>query len=123
MLLAAGEKALPALLARRAGRLLCEGMGELVLQSGAIVWESRPLASVTMPPDFSAPQLTMERETGMQAELAHKALEQGLKAWLAARLEPLVAFLDLARAATGTQGRAAPHTDPHTPKTQTKSRT
>lgn len=114
MLLAAGEKALPALLARRAEWLLGEGMGELVLQGGAILWDSRPLASVSMPPDFSAPQLTMARETAMLTEPARTALEQGLKAWLAARLEPLAPLCELARAArdpqVGSQARALLHT-------------
>ena len=113
MLLAAGEKALPALLAKRAELLLGEGMGELALHDGAITWDSRALASVTMPPDYSAPQLAMARETGMLAEPGRRALEQGLKAWLATRLEPLAPLRELARAArdpqVGSEARALLH--------------
>src|SRR3546814_10461619 len=65
MLLAAGERVLPAFLAQRAEWLLGQGMDELVLRNGAIEWESRPLASVSIAPDFSAPQMALARETAM----------------------------------------------------------
>src|SRR3546814_15431594 len=56
MLLAAGERVLPAFLAQRAEWPLGQGMEELVLRNGAIEWESRPLSSVSTAPDFSTPQ-------------------------------------------------------------------
>lgn len=114
MLLAAGERVLPALLARRAEWLLGEGMGELVLRDGAIEWESCPIASVSIPPDFSEPQIAMARETGMLAEPARGTLEQGLRAWLEARIEPLAPLRILAQATRDSQvesqARALLHT-------------
>lgn len=114
MLLAAGERVLPALLAQRAERLLGEGMGELALRDGAIEWESRPIASVSIPPDFSVPQIAMARETAILAEPARTALEQGLRAWLEARLEPLAPLRILAQATRDSQvesqARALLHT-------------
>src|SRR3546814_14710786 len=50
MLLAAGERVLPAFLAQRAEWLLGQGMDELVLRNGAIAWESRPLAKIGRAP-------------------------------------------------------------------------
>ena len=110
MLLAAGEKALPGLLAQRAQWLVAEGLAELEIAGGAICWQGRPLAEITMPEDFAKPRLTMAREISLLPEGARGALEQGLAEWLARELEPLAPLRKLAAAArdpdAGSQARA-----------------
>jgi ATP-dependent RNA helicase SUPV3L1/SUV3 len=110
MLLAAGEKALPGLLAQRAEWLVAEGLGELEIANGAIQWQGRALAEITLPDDFAKPRLTMAREIAMLPEAARGALEQGLGAWLERQLEPLAPLRKLAAAArdpeAGSQARA-----------------
>jgi ATP-dependent RNA helicase SUPV3L1/SUV3 len=119
MLLAAGEKALPALLAARAEWLLRDGLGELELAGGAIRWQGqgkgRALAEITFPGhagagNFAAPRLALARDLGLLNEPARAALEAGLAAWLDAQLEPLAPLRALAEAArdpaAGSQARA-----------------
>ena len=110
MLLAAGERALPAILTQRADMLLGERLAELEIAQGAIEWQGRPLATITMPPDFAAPRLDFAREVTMLPDAARARLEGGLSAWLAARLEPLAPLRKLAEAArdpaAGSQARA-----------------
>ncbi|MFL0355191.1 helicase-related protein [Erythrobacter sp. GH1-10] len=110
MLLAAGEKALPGLLAQRADWLLTEGLGELEIAGGSIRWNDRPLAAIDMPDDFAAPRLTLAREITMMPDQARAKLESGLLEWLQAKLEPLAPLRKLAEAArdpeAGSEARA-----------------
>ena len=68
MLLAAGEKALPGILAKRAEWLLTGGITELSIERGAIRWHSQKLADIVLPDDFSAPRLEFAREIGVLPE-------------------------------------------------------
>ncbi|MEO1731932.1 MAG: helicase, partial [Pseudomonadota bacterium] len=110
MLLAAGEKALPGILAQRAEWLLGDGLSELAIEKGAIRWQGRALAEITMPEDFATPRLTLAREISMLADGPRSKLEEGLTAWLASKLEPLGPLRKLAEAArdpeAGSQARA-----------------
>lgn len=110
MLLAAGEKALPTILAQRAERLLGEGLDELEIEKGTIHWLGRPLAEIAMPDDFGTPQITLTRDAALLAEPARGKLQAGLAEWLAARLEPLAPMRKLAEAArdpaAGSEARA-----------------
>jgi ATP-dependent RNA helicase SUPV3L1/SUV3 len=110
MLLAAGEKALPTILTQRAEWLLGAGLAELEIAGGAICWQGRPIAQITMPDDFAAPRLTLAREITMLPEVSRTRLEEGLGAWLAAQLEPLAPLRKLAEAArdpaAGSEARA-----------------
>jgi len=110
MLLAAGEKALPGILAQRAEWLLGDGLSELEIAKGAIVWQGRALADITMPDDFATPRLTLAREISMLADVPRAKLEEGLNAWLTSKLEPLAPLRKLAEAArnpeAGSQARA-----------------
>ena len=110
MLLAAGEKALPGLLAQRAQWLLDEGLAELEVSKGAIRWQDRTLAEISMPDDFSAPRLTLAREISLLPEAPRAQLEAGLAAWLETKLEPLLPMRKLAEAArdpeAGSEARA-----------------
>ncbi|MEM6827603.1 MAG: helicase-related protein, partial [Pseudomonadota bacterium] len=110
MLLAAGEKALPQILAQRAEWLLGEGLAELEMAKGAIRWQYRVLADIAMPDDFGVPRLTLAREISMLPDGPRAKLEEGLTAWLTAQLEPLAPLRKLAEAAqdpnAGSQARA-----------------
>lgn len=111
MLLAAGEKALPALLANRADWLLNQGLGELTISGGAIRWQERALAEITFPGHpFGAPKLALTRDLVLLPDTAKAKLEAGLAAWLDVQLEPLAPLRALADAArdpeAGSQARA-----------------
>ncbi|MFN3863630.1 MAG: helicase-related protein [Erythrobacter sp.] len=119
MLLAAGEKALPALLAQRAEGLLAQGLAELEIAGGAIRWSGqgggRALADITFPGHpgsghFGTPRLTLTRDVALLPDTAKAQLEAGLAAWLDKQLEPLEPLRKLAEAArdpaAGSQARA-----------------
>jgi ATP-dependent RNA helicase SUPV3L1/SUV3 len=119
MLLAAGEKALPALLAQRAEWLLSQGLSELEISGGAIRWSgqggARALAEIAFPGhpgsgNFGTPRLTLTRDVALLPDAAKAQLEEGLTAWLDKQLEPLEPLRKLAEAArdpeAGSQARA-----------------
>ncbi|MBD2843229.1 helicase-related protein [Erythrobacter rubeus] len=110
MLLAAGEKALPGILAKRAAWLLAEGLAELTIERGSIHWQGRALAEIEMSDDFETARLNLSRDVSLLAEPARSNLETGLSEWLATRLEPLAPLRKLAAAArdpeAGSQARA-----------------
>lgn len=110
MLLAAGERALPGILARRAEQLLAAGMDDLAIEKGKICWQGRDLAKIAMPEDFAEPRLEFSREVSALPDSSKASLEEGLKAWLTAQLEPLAPLRKLAEAAqdpeAGSQARA-----------------
>lgn len=115
MLLAAGEKALPALLANRAEWVLTQGLGELAISGGAIRWQGRALAEISFPGhagagNFGTPRLTLTRDLALLTEASRTTLEAGLAAWLDKQLEPLEPLRKLAEAArdpaAGSQARA-----------------
>nr|WP_066529414.1 helicase-related protein [Erythrobacter sp. CCH5-A1] len=115
MLLAAGEKALPALLAEKAEWLLSQGIAELEIAGGAIRWQGRALAEITFPGhpgsgNFGTPRLALTRDVALLPDAAKAKLEAGLAAWLEAQLEPLAPLRKLAEAArdpaAGSQARA-----------------
>ncbi|MEM6476067.1 MAG: helicase-related protein [Pseudomonadota bacterium] len=110
MLLAAGERAMPGILAQRAKWLLDAGIEELDIERGAICWQGRALAEIEFPDDFAAPRLKLAREISMLPDTPRAELEAGLGEWLAAKLEPLAPLRKLAEAArnpeAGSQARA-----------------
>ena len=115
MLLAAGEKALPALLERRAEWLLDEGLAELAISGGSIRWQGRALADISFPGhpgagNFGTPKLALTRDLVLLTDSAKAKLEAGLAAWLDKQLEPLEPLRKLAEAArdpnAGSQARA-----------------
>lgn len=115
MLLAAGEKALPGLLAERVEWLLSEGLGELSISGGAIKWQGRSIAEITfpgsnMPGHFGSPRLALTRDCALLAEGTRTRLESGLAAWLEEQLAPLEPLRKLAEAArdpeAGSEARA-----------------
>lgn len=114
MLLAAGEKALPALLTQRAQWVASDCLGELELSEGAIQWNGHRLAQVELPDDFGKARLVPARELGLLPELERKQFEAALLGWLGSQLEPLAPLRALAAAArdpaAGSEARALLHT-------------
>lgn len=111
MLLAAGGKAMPGILTQRAEILLTEaGLEQLEIAKGQIQWQGRTLAEITMPEDFATPRLSLAREISMLPDAPRAKLEEGLTAWLKAKLEPLAPLRKLAEAArdpeAGSEARA-----------------
>jgi len=110
MLLAAGEKALPGILAQRAQWLLSDGITELAIERGAIRWHGRIIATIVMPDDFGDPRIEFPREIAVLPESARATFEAGLLTWLKTQLEPLSPLRKLAEAArdpqAGSQARA-----------------
>ncbi len=110
MLLAAGEKALPNILAQRAEWLLSEGVSELAVDRGAITWQGRDIAAIAMPDDFSSPRLQLAREISLLPDSAKAKLDAGLREWLGKQLEALLPLRKLAEAArdpnAGSEARA-----------------
>ncbi|MEP5937659.1 MAG: helicase-related protein [Erythrobacter sp.] len=114
MLLAAGEKALPGILSQRARWLVNEGLTELELDAGAIVWNDQPLATIAMTSDFSEPRLTVSRDIAKLPEGERTKLERGLTDWLTQKLAPLEPLRKLTAAtqdpSAGSEARALLHT-------------
>ncbi len=110
MLLAAGERALPGILSKRAEWLLSDGLSELSIKNGAIRWQDRTLAEITFAGDFASPRLQFTREVSILDEAPKAALEEGLLNWLRGKLEPLEPLRNLAQAAldpnAGSEARA-----------------
>lgn len=110
LLLAAGEKALPRLLAERAEQLLASGFETVNLEQGAILWDGRRLAKVEAAADPLHPRLVPERELAQVPERQRQALLAKLGEWLAQHLKPLAPLTALQVAArdpaSGSQARA-----------------
>ncbi|MEP3052115.1 MAG: helicase-related protein [Erythrobacter sp.] len=113
MLLAAGEKALPTILAERARWLIEKGIEELVIEQGAIHWQGRELAKISLSDDFATPRLSLVQEISSLPETSRAAFEAGLSEWLTKQLEPLEPLRKLASAArdpqAGSEARALLH--------------
>ncbi|NNE49849.1 MAG: helicase, partial [Altererythrobacter sp.] len=114
MLLAAGEKALPALLAQRAQWLVSEGIGELKIGKGAILWGEHKLATIELNDDFGTARIAFVRELSALPEASRLGFEAALQNWLDTKLEPLEPLRKLATAAqdpaAGSGARALLHT-------------
>ncbi len=110
MLLAAGEKALPRLLTERAEMLAASGFEGVSIKEGAIEWQGRPIARLTLGEDASQVRLVPERELSALPEPARTAFRAALDQWLAERLRPLEPLSRLREAArdpaVGSQARA-----------------
>lgn len=110
MLLAAGEKALPQLLADWAGQLAAGQLGELRLEQGRVLWKGQELAEVVAGSSPTAPRLAASKELAKVPEAARKSLLEAIGQWLAGQLAPLapLAAIEAATrdAATGSEARA-----------------
>ncbi|MCP5395671.1 MAG: helicase [Sphingomonadaceae bacterium] len=110
MLLSAGEKALPGLLAKRAKALAESSFEAVTLEQGAIHWEGRVLAKLEAGREVTEPRIVPERELGLIPDAERAEFLAALEDWLAKQLEPLAPLRKLAEAArdpaAGSQARA-----------------
>jgi ATP-dependent RNA helicase SUPV3L1/SUV3 len=106
LLLAAAERHLPGLLARRAADLtsgLDTPDAPLVLANGAITWEEEPLARLTRGKSLLSPQLKPDPVLEALPAPARQALLDALDAWLATALSALDPLRKLEAAMTSRE--------------------
>jgi len=110
LMLAAAEKHMPALLARKASRLISEELGELQIAQGQVMRGDQKVATLEKGKFAAAPRIVIAKEFG-QMDPAHRSrLEEALQLWLEQQLAPLAPLQGLQEAAhdpeAGTEVRA-----------------
>ena len=89
LMLAAAERHLPELLARKAQRLVQDELGELTIENGEVRRAGKPVARLERGKSPARPRLALAKELGV-LEPTHKArLAEALERWLEAELAPL----------------------------------
>lgn len=110
MLLAAGEKALPGLLAERAMQLAGGLLGELKVERGQVLWEGRALARIEAGANIADPRLVPTQEVAAVPDAQRNALLEAMSGWLKAQLKPLEPLAAIAAASQdpgiGSEARA-----------------
>ena len=110
LMLAAAERHLPELLARRAEQLIASEFGELAIVGGKVMRGGQALASIELGAVRSRPRLTLVKEMRALAPAHRARLTEALELWFAARLaalEPLATIEAAAQdEATGSEVRA-----------------
>ena len=113
MLLSAAEKALPRLLGERAAWLMSQGVDQLRIENGQVMWNDSAIARVELPDDFATARVELTRDVALLAEPQRGQLQDGLGIWVNAQLEPLAPLRQLAEAArdpeAGSEARAVLH--------------
>ena len=89
MLLSAGEKALPRILATQAEKLRESGLEGVALHDGRVLWGKQEIARLDHPVDPAAPRLKPARELDRLPEGARAAFLDAIEAKVKAWLEPL----------------------------------
>ena len=89
MLLSAGEKALPRILATQAEKLRESGLEGVALHDGRVLWGKQEIARLEHPVDPAAPRLKPARELDRLPEGARAAFLDAIEAKVKAWLEPL----------------------------------
>ncbi len=110
MLLAAGEKALPRLLAERAEALIASDLAGLSLEKGILWWDSQRIADLEPGASAAQPRLVPARELALLPEAVRGRLVTALKQWTAQAVAPLAPLAKLEEAsrdpAAGSEARA-----------------
>lgn len=110
LLLAAAERHLPQLLARKADALVSTELSDLSLVNGEILRGSKPLARLVPTRIRTRPKLELAQELGTLAATRRKKLAETLEHWLEGQLAPLGAMRKLEDAAqdpaSGSEVRA-----------------
>lgn len=110
MLLAAAEKALPALLGARAEALASSNLDGVTLEHGALHWQGRELATLQFASGSLKPRIATAREVATLPETARKALSEAIERWLMHKMQPLAPLAALMAAsrdpAAGSEARA-----------------
>jgi ATP-dependent RNA helicase SUPV3L1/SUV3 len=99
LMLAAAERHLPELLARKAQKLVQEELGELTIEHGEVRRAGKPVARLEPGKSVARPRIALAKELGA-LEPAHRArLNEALDRWLEAELAPLAPLQQLEEAA------------------------
>lgn len=114
LLLAAAEKHLPQLLAKKAEALAMEELGTLMLEDGRILRGDSEIARLVPGKAVSAPRIELARDLATLSPDRRRHLLDTLEHWLDARLAPLEVLRKLEQAAqdpaSGSEVRALLHT-------------
>lgn len=103
LLLAAAEKHLPGVLAKRALALAAD-LGGLTLENGAVVWNGQALARLTKGRTVLTPGLALDPALEAVPAAERKALAAALASWLEAKLAPLAPLRKLDAASSALTG-------------------
>jgi ATP-dependent RNA helicase SUPV3L1/SUV3 len=110
MLLSAGEKALPRILAEQAVRLRESGFAGVTLEQGVVRWAGQDIARIEPSASILEPRVTPARELDRIEERERAQFLAALAAWVQAELAPLEPLAALQAAskdpAAGTEARA-----------------
>jgi ATP-dependent RNA helicase SUPV3L1/SUV3 len=110
LMLAAAERHLPELLARRAERLIASEFGELTIADGKVKRGTQALATIERGAMCSRPRLALTKEMRALAPAHRARLAEALDLWFATRLAPLAPLATIEAAAreeaTGSEVRA-----------------
>ena len=98
LMLAAAEKHLPELLAKKAQTLVEEELGELRIQKGAIWRGDQPIAGLDPGKSVFRPRLVMARELNSLDPAHQSRLAEALHLWLENELKPLAPLLAIEQA-------------------------
>ena len=98
LLLAAAERHLPELLARRARQLVASELGELAIEDGAVVRGGQAIAVLRPGKDVSRPRLELTKDLAALAPTQRQHLAETLSHWLEAELVPLAPLRKLEEA-------------------------
>ncbi len=89
LLLAAAEKHLPELLAKKAQALIASELGELSIEQGEIRRGNQPIALLHPTKDISRPRIELTKELGKLGPAQRSRLSEALTHWLDGELAPL----------------------------------
>lgn len=98
LLLAAAEKHLPELLAKKAAQLIASEFGELTITQGAILRGDQPVAQLHPGKTIATPRVELARERGALSPAQRSKLAEALELWVAGELAPLDALAALEQA-------------------------
>jgi len=89
LLLAAAERHLPELLARRARQLVASELGELRIENGAVMRGGQPIALLRAGKDVARPQIELAKDLAALGPAHREHLAETLGHWIEGELAPL----------------------------------
>jgi len=103
LMLAAAERHLPELLARKAQKLVQEELGELTIEQGEVRRDGKPVARLEPGKSAARPKIALAKELGALESAQRARLSEALDRWLEAELVPLAPLRQLEEAARDPQ--------------------
>src|SRR5690606_16958777 len=99
LMLAAAERHLPELLARKAQKLVQEELGDLTIEQGEVRRAGKPVARLEPGKSAARPKIALAKELGALDAAQRARLSEALERWLEAELAPLAPLRQLEEAA------------------------